>query len=167
MSLATGSHCSAQEGWPDKTTCLTFLGILIDTLKGELRLPQDKLQRLVDLLHQWANRRSCTRKELQSLIGLLHHACKVVRSGRSFLRRMIDLLHAVHHPPNSKNPIRLNTGFWADLAWWQEFIIEWNGVSFLQPPSHLPSTELHSDASGSWGWINEPTGPVCIGASSF
>ena len=133
------------------TTCLTFLGILIDTVKGELRLPQDKLQRLVDLLREWAGRRACTRKELESLIGLLNHACKVVRSGRSFLRRMIDLLHAVHHPPNSKIPIRLNAGFRADLAWWQEFVAQWNGISFLQPPSQLPGTELYSDSSGKWG----------------
>ena len=32
------------------TTCLTFLGIEIDTIKGELRLPADKLQRLQTLL---------------------------------------------------------------------------------------------------------------------
>lgn len=111
------------------TTCLAFLGILIDTVEGELCLPQNKLQRLVDLLRQWDGRRACTRKELESLIGLLNHACKVVRSGRSFLRRMIDLLHAVHYPPNSKIPIRLNAGFRADLAWWQEFVVEWNGIS--------------------------------------
>lgn len=86
------------------TTCLIFLGIVVDTLKGELRLPADKLQRLRDSLLEWETRKSCTRKELESLIGLLNHACKVVRAGRSFLRRMIDLLHAVHRLPNSKIP---------------------------------------------------------------
>lgn len=133
------------------TTCLEYLGIVIDTLRGELRLSAEKLQRLRDLLREWRNRTSCTRKELESLIGLLNHACKVVRSGRSFLRRMIDLLHAIHHPPNSKTPIRLNAGFRADLAWWQEFLVKWNGVSFLHPPSRLPTIELTTDASGSWG----------------
>ena len=98
------------------TAVIIFLGIIIDTLKGELRLPEEKLKRLKDLLREWSGRRSFVRKELESLIGLLNHACKVVRSGRSFLRRMLDLLHAVHHPPNSKTPIRLNAGFRADLA---------------------------------------------------
>jgi hypothetical protein len=130
---------------------IVFLGIIIDTLKGELRLPEEKLQRLISLLEEWGDRRSCTRKELESLIGHLSHAAKVVRSGRSFLRRMLDLLHAVHHPPNSTTPIRLNAGFRADLAWWREFLPLWNGVSFLPPPSYLPRTELTSDASGSWG----------------
>ncbi len=133
------------------TTCLTFLGIEVDTVRGHLRLPADKLQHLRDLLGEWVHQQSCLRKELESLIGYLNHACKVVRSGRSFLRRMIDLLHAVHRPPNSKVPIRLNKGFRSDLAWWQEFLVDWNGISFLPSPSHLPQTEFTSDASGSWG----------------
>ena len=113
------------------TTVITFLGIVIDTVKGELHLPTDKLKRLQALLREWGIRKACSRRELESLIGLLNHACKVVRSGRSFLRRMIDLLHAVHCPLHARTPIRLNAGFRADLAWWQEFLSQWNGVSFL------------------------------------
>ena len=143
MGVPTAAH--------KRTTCLVFLGIIIDTQLGELRLPADKLARLVILLEEWGDRKACARKELESLIGLLNHACKVVRSGRSFLRRMIDLLHAVHLPPHSRTPIRLNAGFRADLVWWREFLTRWNGVSFLPPPSHLPMTEFTSDASGSWG----------------
>ena len=104
------------------TTLIIFLGIEIDTVAGIIRLPVEKLERLQSLLRSWGDRKSCTRKELESLIGLLNHACKVVRSGRSFLRRMIDLLHAVHRPPNSTVPIRLNRGFRSDLAWWVTFI---------------------------------------------
>ena len=94
------------------STCLPILGIVIDTVAGELRLPADKLEHLQALLEQWRGKRGCLRKELESLIGLLNHACKVVRSGRSFLRRMIELLHAV--PPHQPY-IRLNAEFRADL----------------------------------------------------
>ena len=132
-------------------TLVTFLGIQIDTCKGELRLPLEKLQRLRDLLEEWRDQKGCTRRELESLIGQLNHACKVVRAGQSFLRRMIDLLHAVHRPPSSRTPIRLSQGFRADLAWWREFLVQWNGVSFLTPPASLPRTHLFTDASGSWG----------------
>ena len=76
--------------------------------------------------------------------------CKVVRSGRSFLRRMIDLLHTRRQSRRGPIPIHLNTGFRADLAWWQEFLPWWNGVSFLPSPSNLPITVLSTDASGSW-----------------
>ena len=138
-------------------TCLTYLGIEIDTAAGQLRLPRDKLQRLCTLLRDWGARRSCTRKELESLIGHLSHACKVVRSGRAFLRRMLDLLHSVHRPPYSRRPIRLNHGFRADLGWWRLFLEKWNGVSFLLQPGRLPTVDMTSDASGSWGcgaWHN-------------
>ena len=74
------------------TTRLTFLGIEIDTTRGLLRLPAEKLGRLRSLLQEWGDRKVCVRRELESLIGILNHACKVIRPGRSFLRRMIDLL---------------------------------------------------------------------------
>ena len=104
----------------------------------------EKFSRLQSLL------KSCHRKELESLIGHLNHACKVVRSGRSFLRRMIDLLHAVHETPHSRTSIRLNVEFRSDLARWHTFVSQWNGVSFLSPPSLLPETQVTSDASGTW-----------------
>jgi len=133
------------------TTRITFLGILMDSTTGQLLLPPDKLSRLQTLLQEWGQRKSCTRKELESLVGHLNNACKVVRSGRSFLRRMIDLLHAVKLPPRSSVRIRLSQGFRSDLAWWQEFVAQWNGISFLPPPSYFPQIDLASDTSGSWG----------------
>ncbi len=133
------------------TTCLVFLGIEIDTVAGELRLPAEKLSRLTTLLNKWGARKSCQRRELESLIGVLSHACKVVRPGRSFLRRLLDLLHATGTRRGNKCIIRLNRSCQADIAWWREFVGPWNGVSFLCPTQELPTVEVTSDASGSWG----------------
>ena len=154
-TLCRKQRVTSPTGPPHKqvspTTCLVFLGIEVDSVAGQLRLPADKLARLSSALIDWGERQSCTRKELESLIGHLNHACKVVRSGRSFLRRMIDLLHTRRQSRRGPIPIRLNTGFQADLAWWQEFLLWWNGVSFLPSSSNLPTTVLSTDASGSWG----------------
>ena len=133
------------------TTCLTYLGIEVDTVAGQLRLPAEKLERLRTLLQEWGDRKVCQRRELESLIGVLSHAAKVVRSGRTFLRRMLDLLHGVPMHRLRPHPIRLNRSFRSDLAWWQLFASEWNGVSFLLPPEHLPVHQFASDASGGWG----------------
>ena len=79
---------------------ITFLGIEIDSIAAQLRLPQDKLTQLTSELKQWHNHRSCTKRQLLSLIGSLSHASKVVRPGRTFLRRLIDLSTTVselHH----------------------------------------------------------------------
>ena len=70
---------------------ITYLGIEIDTVNFVIRLPQDKLQSLMQSLQDWQKRKKCTKKELLSLIGSLFFACKVVKCGRMFLRRLIDL----------------------------------------------------------------------------
>eukprot|EP00731_Ephydatia_muelleri_P003574 Em0001g3574a len=56
------------------STCVTFLGIVIDTATRELRLPPEKLVHLCSLLSEWGNRKACSRRELESLIGYLNHA---------------------------------------------------------------------------------------------
>ena len=43
------------------SSCLVFLGIEIDTVARELRLPADKLHRLQTLLQQWGDKKVCTR----------------------------------------------------------------------------------------------------------
>ena len=67
------------------------MGIIVDSVRMEARLPQDKLVRINQLLKTFKNRRSARLVELQSLIGTLQFACKVVVPGRTFLQRGINL----------------------------------------------------------------------------
>ena len=127
-------------------TTLVFLGILIDTSRFELRLPADKLRRLQEALRSWVSRRWCTRRDLESLLGHLSHAATVTVQGRTFLRQLFKLLSLDRAPYHS---IRLNAGARADLLWWETFLQGWNGTSFFPTPT--PSTEVISDASGSFG----------------
>ena len=126
-------------------------GIEVDTMAGELRLPQDKLTHLQSLLTKWKDRKVCSPRDLESLVGTLNHACRVVRAGRSFLQRMLDLLHDSPRHPSHSHSIRLNREFRSDLQWWRAFVSGWNGVSFLSPPPQLLWLQMASDASGSWG----------------
>ena len=128
------------------TTCLTFLGVEIDSACGQLRLPTEKLLRLKEELGHWHHRSCCTKRELLSLIGVLAHAARVIKPGRSFTRRLIDLASSVselHHHLHLRHSAK------ADIAWWRIFAEDWNGVSFFTPTS--PSIAFSSDASGSWG----------------
>ena len=129
------------------TTCLVFLGIVIDTVAGCLSLPADKLTRLRQEVDSWLVRKACQKRELESLVGVLQHAAKVIRPGRTFVRRMIELLKGPRRPHHF---IRLNQQFRADLHWWKTFAETWNGVG-LFPPTPAPAIEFASDASGSWG----------------
>ena len=125
---------------PDKlegpSTCLTILGIELDSPTLKACLPQDKFDRTTALLKDWSQKRWCKCKELESPIGHLQHACKVVPQGHSFLRRIINLLCAFQR---DDHPVHLNLEFFLDLAWWQMFFQSWNGCSFLQYPSVLHS----------------------------
>ena len=73
------------------TTCLSFLGIELDTQALQLRLPAKKLSRLQSLIKLWQGKKSCVKRDLLSLIGQLQHASRVVKPDRTFLRRMIPL----------------------------------------------------------------------------
>ena len=42
---------------------LTFLGILLDTLKLEIRLPDDKLSRLKGLIRSWRQKKSAAQRD--------------------------------------------------------------------------------------------------------
>ena len=131
------------------STKLTFLGIELDTVRMELRLPSEKLERLKGVITEWQSRKVCSKRDLQSLIGQLQHACRVVRSGRTFLRRMINLLSVVVEPHHH---IRLNRSFRADLGWWASFLGRWNGVAILNSITQpSPDFTVTSDASGNWG----------------
>ena len=136
-------------------TCLTFLGIEVDRVRLQLRLPSDKLERLEEELRAARGRRTMFKRELQSLTGLLQHACKVVRPGRAFLQRLYALQSIGTAPHHN---IRLNTTARADLVWWQMFVSKWNGMSMLfNPRVGEPDMEVVTDASGSWGM-----GGVCF-----
>ena len=130
-------------------TCLECLGFLLDTIRGEIRLSEEKLQRLERLLHEWEAKRTCTKHELDSLIGQLQHASNVGKPGCSFLRRMIVLAKVAVKPWHH---IRINASFRADLAWWKAFLRAWNGITMMTMlDEQAPGGMVTSDASGSWG----------------
>ena len=97
------------------STCLTFLGIQVDTEALLLRLPKEKLEQPKQELSHCILRKTITKRELQSLTGLLQFATKVIRPGRTFLRQLYTMQsigsHSGHH-------IRLNSVARADIMWW-------------------------------------------------
>ena len=54
----------APEKIVDPTTGIVYLGITIDSIRMQIRLPEDKLQDLCVELKSWQERRKCTKKEL-------------------------------------------------------------------------------------------------------
>lgn len=130
---------------------LPFIGITLDTLQLEARLPPDKLLKCATLISNFKTRSKVTLKELQSLIGLLNFACLVVLPGRPFLRRLIDLTIGFSKPYHH---ISLNLAAKADLTVWESFLVDFNGVSFFHSESWVSNKQLklYTDAAGSLGF---------------
>ena len=129
------------------STCVTFLEIVVDTSRFQLRLPEDKLSRIRTVVSSWIGKRSGRRSEMESLLGHLSHAATVIRPGRIFLRHLFALMAKTtqrHHF------VHLDLVARADLAWWYCFLQSWHGSAFIVPGGPA-STQIHSDASGSFG----------------
>ena len=77
---------------------MTFLGIELDAIAMEARLPLDNVLKIKNNLSEMRVRRKVTLRELQLLIGLLNFACCVVQPGRTFLRRLIDRTKGIQQP---------------------------------------------------------------------
>ena len=132
-------------------TVLTFLGILIDTVKLEMRLPEEKLATLRTLLQQWHTVKKTTKRNLLSLIGSLSFAAKVIPAGRIFIRRLIDLSMSVkklHHH------IKLNSSTRADIKWWLDFLPSWNGTGLMLRTEWDDAADINlcTDTAGSLGF---------------
>ncbi|XP_053395182.1 uncharacterized protein LOC123542500 isoform X1 [Mercenaria mercenaria] len=142
-----------QIGLPLKTqktvlpcTTICFVGIELDSVAMEKRLPLSKLQKIRVALDTFQNRRRATLKELQSLIGLLSYACSVVTPGRTFLRRLIDLTLGLKKPHHKR---RLTKEARADLKAWSIFVEHFNGKCLFFSDRWVDSTVLclYTDSS--------------------
>lgn len=129
------------------STEIPMLGILLDSIRCEMRLPEDKLTDLREEIRTWSRRASCTKRQLLSFIGKLSFAAKVVPPGRTFVRRLLDCAKACTELDGTL-PIDQNTHL--DIEWWASFLPDWNGRSFFHEASWTksPDMELYTDASG-------------------
>ena len=141
----------AEEKLEGPSTSMCFLGVTLDSVLLEARLPNDKLLTLKSSLTSWSSKQTVTKRELLSLIGHLSFAAKVVPPGRTFLRRMIDLSTSQSRLDST---IELDEAFSKDLNWWRTFLETWNGRNFLLSPKWTSniSLQLSTDSSGSIGY---------------
>ncbi|XP_069128708.1 uncharacterized protein [Argopecten irradians] len=110
------------------STCLEYLGVCLDSEKMEARLPAEKIERISEILNSFAQRKTCTKRELLCLLGHMNFASRVIRPGRSFVSHLIKLSTTVselHHHVTLTSAVR------ADLVMWSSFLSSWNGVSFF------------------------------------
>ena len=138
-------------------TTAEFLGIEIDTIHMEARLPQEKLTRAQEAVRRPLSKPAWPRKELESLTGYLAFASKVVPPGRAFLRRLYNAL------ARDGSHIHLDIDTRRDLQWWDAYLTQWNGIRLLRITASRQTLHIYTDASGTkgmGGWIvTDPPDP--------
>jgi hypothetical protein len=110
------------------STCMEFLGIIIDSVAMELRMSEERLDDVTNELKLWLSRKYGTKRQLLSLLGKLVFMCRVIRPGRIFLRRLFNLSARVkflHHR------VHLSIQASKDILWWHDMALRWNRKSLF------------------------------------
>ncbi|XP_031749215.1 uncharacterized protein LOC116407638 [Xenopus tropicalis] len=149
----------AREKTEGPITCLKFLGIEIDTVRQECRLPMDKVLTLKEEVGYAKQAKKVTLKQLQSLLGKLNFACRIIPMGRVFSRSLSMATAGIRHPHHF---IRLNSEHKADLAVWSTFLQDFNGkVYWPEEVVENPEISLFTDAAGATGFGAYLSGKWC------
>ena len=95
------------------TTSAVCLGVLIDTVKGTVAIPGEKMCQIKQSVIEWQSRLICSKLQLQSLVGQVLYIHTCVCPARVFLNKMLDLLHQNY----DTTTIKLTPAFRRDLRW--------------------------------------------------
>ena len=127
--------------YPSKV--VIYLGVILDTERCELRLPEGKRIKLENLLNGHIGKGSITKKELESIGGLLSHCSHLVKGGKMFCRNTYELYKKLMI--SGKKHINLSQEVISDFNWWLRIFPFFNGtVKMFTPEFEYP---MLSDSS--------------------
>ena len=130
------------------TNRMTFLGLLIDTIRRIVLIPIDKIDKAKVRISDVLNKKRITLLQLQRLCGLLNFLCKCVVAGRAFTRRLycagVGVTNQSHHL-NVTRELKLDLRVWlCFLNQPDVFCRPFIDFGMITPYT----TDFHTDASG-------------------
>jgi hypothetical protein len=127
-------------------TCITVLGIEIDTVQMIARLPSEKLIRAIQATTVALAGSSISLELAEKLGGFLGFCAEVVQLGRVYMRYLWTFIAA--YPPNAPKTLRrkIPPVVRSDLLWWKTMLPHFNGVRFLDEKARKV-VHIYSDAS--------------------
>ena len=132
------------------TSCMTFLGILFNTLEMTMTITPERCEEVRGILQAWLLREQASLRDMQQLLGKLNFLCSTVRAGRVFVSRIINLMKEC-----GDRPVDLTEEFKKDLKWWLQFMNEFDGVTMVTDcrwaaPDTLISSDATNTTCGGW-----------------
>ena len=136
----------------------TFIGMEFLTQTNIVRVPQDRVLKILETVRQFSQKYSVSARDFLSLLGQLGAAADFVMLGRLHLRPLqMSLLNQLRpHKFPLNHQIDVTTEILHHLKWWQREDLFLQGVPLkIDSPSHF----IFTDASHSgWGGHVEPEG---------
>lgn len=137
---------------------IEFLGIIYDSKKMALELPEDKKKRILNLLEELSIGKVLSLRQWSSFVGSVNACCPAVRYGRLYTKQFerTRYLGLLKNNNNFEEKISLPASLKADIEWWKRNI----------PKASNPirqdryEQEIFSDASTT-GW-----GAFCEGKTA-
>ena len=121
------------------STCMPYLGVLFDSVKQEMRIPSEKLLEVKTELKKWVKKTTTTKRALQQLLGSLFWVSKCVKFSRPFMSHLLCQLRDLHAlADNKRAPLSPNSKL--DIAWWDRYMSEFNGVELMYRDQPLDLT---------------------------
>ena len=122
----------APEKFVEPTQSLTFLGLVLDSVRMAVAIPRYKQDKIEKQLLEMISAKKTTVKKVQALAGSLNFITRVVPHGRPFMQKMYDLVADLK--PNwhisVTNDVRSNCHMWL------HFIRDYGGwTQILTPPN--------------------------------
>ncbi|XP_040273667.1 uncharacterized protein LOC120989530 [Bufo bufo] len=140
----------AAEKTEGPSTVITFLGIEIDSVAMECRLPENKVSDLLNEVVFLRGAKKVQLRRVQSVLGKLNFACRILPMGWVFCRCLALVTAGVTAPFHY---LRIPAAVKADLAVWESFLLEYNGRSiWMGAAISSADLDLFSDASGWCGY---------------
>ena len=135
------------------TTCIVFLGFLINTESQTVSVPVEKVKKALDAICEILQNKSkkVTVKRLQQVCGFLNFIGRAIIPGRAFTRR----LYAYYSNPQLKSHhhVRVSGEMRSDLTLWKSFLNHQSVFcrSFMDFGKlwHADEIDMYSDASKS------------------
>jgi hypothetical protein len=135
------------------TTCIKFLGVIINTIRLSISLPEEKLQKLRIKMDSVLQTKEISLKDLQSLVGSLIWAGRVEPLVRPFIRPFIDQIKVYNHQERQGKTldIKIPQELILILEWWKAYLPKWKGrrLFLSHKPVFVPT--IASDAATSAG----------------
>lgn len=105
--------------------CLTFLGVVFNSVSMTLSISEDKMKECFGILQFFIVQRKVNKRAIQSLVGKLNWLSQIIYGGCNHLRRLIDKCNRLRKPWHRT---LVTQDMKKDILWWINFMHVFNGT---------------------------------------